>query len=281
MVRSLRRVLALAALALVPALAGAQSGSITGTVRDSATKAPVTGARVQAVGPTSAATITREDGTYRLANLPAGTYSVSVTRIGYRLLRNPTVAVSGIFDAGGSAEFINNYGPVWSLEEKFARPIGAHSIKAAQVTRRGKTVRVDSVAVIPHAQPGAAIDAAAAHRVRDVLARQGFNGNRVVITAPADKLHVELLELPPRHSGAPVDQLAQVEMMRLSKLEGTAFEMETWDLPAAIAVRGVVPIGRAYRCRREGDDRRGPRGDDRGCEEEITATGTKATRRVS
>ena len=41
----------------------------------------------------------------------------------------PTVAVSGVFDAGGSAEFINNYGPVWSLEEKFARPIGAHSLK--------------------------------------------------------------------------------------------------------------------------------------------------------
>ena len=41
----------------------------------------------------------------------------------------PTVSVAGRFDAGGSAEYINNYGPVWSIEEKFARPIGAHSLK--------------------------------------------------------------------------------------------------------------------------------------------------------
>ncbi len=41
----------------------------------------------------------------------------------------PTVSVAGVFDAGGSAEFINNYGPVWSIEQKFARPIGAHSLK--------------------------------------------------------------------------------------------------------------------------------------------------------
>jgi hypothetical protein len=55
----------------------------------------------------------------------------------------PTVSVSGLFDAGGSAEFINNYGPVWSLEEKFARPIGAHSLKMGGILTKRKPGRFD------------------------------------------------------------------------------------------------------------------------------------------
>ncbi len=55
----------------------------------------------------------------------------------------PTVAVSGLFDAGGSAEFINNYGPVWSIEEKFARPIGAHSLKFGGILTARKPGRFD------------------------------------------------------------------------------------------------------------------------------------------
>lgn len=110
--------------------------------------------------------------------------------------------------------------------------IGALSMKAVQVQQNGKRVRVEAAAVIPRATGNAPLDTTAIRRVRDVLARQGFKGNKLIVSAPADKLHVELLELPPRHSGAPVDQLARVEMMRLAKLDGNAFEMESWDLPA-------------------------------------------------
>ena len=53
--------------------------------------------------------------------------SVAPQNPGGRLF--PTVSVAGVFDAGGAAEYINNYGPVWSIEEKFARAIGAHSLK--------------------------------------------------------------------------------------------------------------------------------------------------------
>ncbi len=110
--------------------------------------------------------------------------------------------------------------------------IGASAIKAAQVSRTGKQTRIEAAAVIPYPSTPAVLDEATVKRVRDVLNRQGFRGNRCVIAAPADKLHLELLDLPPRHSGAPVDQLARAEMTRLAKLEGTAFEMATWDLPA-------------------------------------------------
>ena len=53
----------------------------------------------------------------------------------------PTVSVAGVFDAGGSAEYINNYGPVWSLEEKFALPIGAHSLKIGGILANRKPGR--------------------------------------------------------------------------------------------------------------------------------------------
>jgi type IV pilus assembly protein PilM len=109
--------------------------------------------------------------------------------------------------------------------------IGARSVKAIQLSRAGKQARVEAAAVIPHVTDEPAIDAAFVRRLRDVFVRQGFYGNRVVLCAPSDKLHVEMLDLPPRHSGAPVDQLARAEMMRLSRLEGNSFEMATWDLP--------------------------------------------------
>ena len=118
--------------------------------------------------------------------------------------------------------------------------IGSRHIKAVQVARGKSQPRIEAAAVIPFVSPEPALDADCVRRLRDVLARQGFRGNQVVIVAPANKLHVEMLDLPPRHSGAPVDQLARAEMMRLGKLEANAFEMATWDLPAARAAEPVL-----------------------------------------
>src|SRR5437763_741542 len=110
--------------------------------------------------------------------------------------------------------------------------MGSRSMKAAQVSRSGTQVRVEAAAVIPYASAETTLDEQGMRRLRDVLHRQGFHGHNLVVAAPADKLHVELLDLPPRHSGAPIDQIAQAEMMRMAKLEPNAFEMATWDLPA-------------------------------------------------
>jgi|SRR5581483_671257 len=124
--------------------------------------------------------------------------------------------------------------------------LGSRSIKAMQVSRARKKARIEATAIVPYATEERAIDAACVRRIRDVLTRQGFRGNRLVICAPADRLHVELLDLPPRTSGAPVDQLARAEMMRMCKLEGSNFELATWDLPAptrggtGTAVMGVA-----------------------------------------
>jgi len=50
--------------------------------------------------------------------------------------RYPTVTVPGLFSSG--AEFNNRYGPLWSLEEKYALHVGKHSLKFGGIlTRRG------------------------------------------------------------------------------------------------------------------------------------------------
>lgn len=98
-----RRVLGLlAAVAFSSAPALAQTGSIGGRVTDSSSVLGIVGARVQAISGVSTiagAVLTGPDGAYRMLNLQPGTYTVQVSRIGYRLQRVPNVTVT----AGGSA----------------------------------------------------------------------------------------------------------------------------------------------------------------------------------
>jgi iron complex outermembrane receptor protein len=93
-----RRVLAavalLAAAAFAPALA-AQNGTLAGRVTDAADGGPLAGAVVRLAGGSSATT--GEDGTYRL-QAPAGSYGVTVSRLGFT-----TVRLTAILTAGGTA----------------------------------------------------------------------------------------------------------------------------------------------------------------------------------
>ena len=74
--------------------AGAQAppGSITGRVVDSTSQQPIVNVNV-AVDGTSRGAITRSDGSFLLAAIPAGTYRVRATRIGY-VSQTLVVAVS-------------------------------------------------------------------------------------------------------------------------------------------------------------------------------------------
>jgi iron complex outermembrane receptor protein len=75
-----RALVAAVALLVTPALAAAQSGSLSGLVTDSA-KAPLPGAQVTVVGTRFGAT-SGLDGRYRVVGVPAGSYSVRIQRIG-------------------------------------------------------------------------------------------------------------------------------------------------------------------------------------------------------
>ncbi len=71
----------------------AQNGTITGRVTDAAKGTPVAAAQVQVAG-INLGTVSGEDGTFRIVNVPAGTYTVIVRRIGFSERRTPNVVVT-------------------------------------------------------------------------------------------------------------------------------------------------------------------------------------------
>jgi Tfp pilus assembly PilM family ATPase len=109
--------------------------------------------------------------------------------------------------------------------------IGARSIKCAQVIP-GERGAVLAAASLGRLRPGAALDREEVARLVEVLERKGFAGRRAVVAAPADRLMTAILELPPRESGAPLEELARMELARANKREPGSFALALWDLPA-------------------------------------------------
>lgn len=58
-------------------------GTLSGTVRNSDSLAPISGATISLSGPASRTTTTNASGQYTLTNLPVGTYSVTVNKLNY------------------------------------------------------------------------------------------------------------------------------------------------------------------------------------------------------
>ena len=77
--------LALAVLPVVAAGLAAQAGTITGKVTNAESGRPIENATVKAVvaGGTSYGAVSGADGAFRIVNLPAGSYTVSVSAIGF------------------------------------------------------------------------------------------------------------------------------------------------------------------------------------------------------
>lgn len=73
----------LLAVLLLPALMGAQSGVITGMVKDAQTNEPVAFANLLLVG-TDRGEVTGDDGSFRFEGLPLGIYELRVSFIGYK-----------------------------------------------------------------------------------------------------------------------------------------------------------------------------------------------------
>jgi Tfp pilus assembly PilM family ATPase len=133
--------------------------------------------------------------------------------------------------------------------------LGARSVKAVQFARDrfgDGGWRVAAAAEVPReaAPPDPAVGQPAASqtagptqaaapspaevgRLIATLERQGFGGSDVVLAVPSDRVYSSMLELPPRSSNAPLEQIARIEMARAHRLAPDAFEMGSWDLPAA------------------------------------------------
>jgi outer membrane receptor protein involved in Fe transport len=92
-VRTLAGILAAVAIAAfcVGPVSAQTSSAITGKVVDGAGK-PISGARIGIMGPKSAETTTKSDGTYRVA-VPPGLYSVTISAAGFQSTQQDSIAV--------------------------------------------------------------------------------------------------------------------------------------------------------------------------------------------
>jgi Tfp pilus assembly PilM family ATPase len=106
--------------------------------------------------------------------------------------------------------------------------IGPRLIHAVQLDAGRSRI----TAALALSRAGTAFDGAEAARLESILYRNGFVGRGVVACVPDGKLVTAVLELPPRSSGAPLEQLARVEVARVHKLDPASFEMECWDVPS-------------------------------------------------
>ena len=104
--------------------------------------------------------------------------------------------------------------------------IGGRCIKAAQLGGG-----VLAAASVPRTASNGAVEAAEVRRLHEAIRQDPFRGNTVVLAVPAAKLMTGIMELPPRSSGAPIEQLARSELARRHNVEPKSLEMACWDLP--------------------------------------------------
>ena len=110
--------------------------------------------------------------------------------------------------------------------------VGSRQIKAVQLNRSSKGDQIRAAAILPRRGDNKPFDGEEAAQLSEMLARQGFDGRKIVLAAAAEQVMTEILELPPRNSGAPIEEIARAEMARSQRCDFNSFEMALWDLPA-------------------------------------------------
>jgi Tfp pilus assembly PilM family ATPase len=127
--------------------------------------------------------------------------------------------------------------------------IGQRTLAAAQLAPTHRGWRLQAAAILDRrADAPPVLEPREAFRIAQVLQRQGFTGRDVVAAVPEQRLAASMLELPPRSSGAPLSQLARMEMSRAHRLNAADFEMACWDVPGpARAAEGTHMMAVACR----------------------------------
>jgi Tfp pilus assembly PilM family ATPase len=91
-------------------------------------------------------------------------------------------------------------------------------------------------------RPAHVLAAEEVSRLVGTLERQGFSGRDIVLAVPNERVVSSMLDLPPRASQAPIEQIARMELARAHRFAPDSFEMGCWDLPAAARATKATPV---------------------------------------
>ncbi len=174
----LRRLFIVLGLTLFAAPAAAQSGSIAGRVTESDGGQPIAGARVEATvaGRPARTATTNDNGQFRIVDLTEGSYSVTATRIGYRLQR-----VEGIRVEAGIATADMALSALPSIldqvvttasrapEKILDAPASVSVVTEKQINERPSITVTDHIATLP------GIDVARGGLMQANVVARGFN----------------------------------------------------------------------------------------------------------
>ena len=156
--------------------AAAQQGTIAGTVIDAETGAPVTQAAVQLVGQDVSAVATGESGAFGVT-VPAGTYSIVVTRIGYETSRVDGVGVGAgeattvTVELRSRALVLNPLVVTASRreEKELDAPASVSTLTGEQLSRMIARTPADHIKTLP------GVDVAATGLTQSYVVVRGFN----------------------------------------------------------------------------------------------------------
>jgi len=123
-------------------------------------------------------------------------------------------------------------------------PIGidldGRSLKAVQLSGSPKGWRIAATAAMPRQRPDTPVSPEEVEALLRSLPKHGFAGRDVVVAMPVDKVMSAIVDLPPRTSGAPVDQIARCELARMHQCDVRAMEMASWELPTPARAGNTV-----------------------------------------
>ena len=115
-------------------------------------------------------------------------------------------------------------------------------LRVAQVAPAPGGWALQAAVRIPRVTPDEPLGPRDVAHLASTLGRLGFQGQRLVLAAPEQKLAVDILELPPRTSDAPVDAIAQTELARTHGYDPAAAETLCWDLPPSSRARDMTQV---------------------------------------
>ena len=141
--------------------------------------------------------------------------------------------------------------------------VGRQSIKAAQLSISGCSHQITAFSMLPRIKAGEQINPvinpesngqSKSHvtgasnginreeilKVKRVLMRQGFCGNDIVLAAPEEELLRGVFEIPRQVSGAPIAQIARMELSRIHNVAPDSFEMVCWEPPSSDKSKSMV-----------------------------------------